>query len=152
MSNVHYRRAAAKDVPVIVALLADDILGAAREVSASGSNSIYYSAFAEIDADLNQYLCVVEDAGQVIGTLQLSFIPGLARGGTKRGQIEAVRITSDRRREKLGGAMFAWAIEECRSRGCSLIQLTTDKARPDAHRFYDRLGFAPIHIRYKLTL
>ena len=90
--------------------------------------------------------------GLIIGTLQLTFIPGLSRNGAKRGQIEAVRIVSDRRGGKLGEAMFAWAIRECRERGCSLVQLTTDKARPDAHRFYDRLGFEPTHIGYKLEI
>ena len=152
MTELRYRRATAKDVPIIVALLADDILGGAREIGGGGLSSRYYDAFAEVDADPNQYLCVVEDGQQVIGTLQLTFIPGLARGGMKRGQIEAVRIASERRSEKLGEAMFAWAIGECRSRGCSLVQLTTDKARPDAHRFYDRLGFEPTHIGYKLPL
>jgi GNAT superfamily N-acetyltransferase len=112
----------------------------------------YYEAFAEIDADRNQYLCVVEVDGNIVGTLQLTFIPGLARGGAKRGQIEAVRIVAERRGQRLGEEMFAWAVEKCRSKGCSLVQLTTDKSRPDAHRFYDRLGFEPTHIGYKMIL
>ncbi|WP_323771955.1 GNAT family N-acetyltransferase [Antarctobacter sp.] len=140
------------DLPTIVAMLADDVLGASRENASPAVDDCYLAAFAEIDADPNQFLCVVEDRQQIVGTLQLTFIPGLSRNGTKRGQIEAVRIASDRRGGKLGEAMFAWAISECRAHGCSLVQLTTDKARPDAHRFYDRLGFEPTHIGYKLEI
>jgi ribosomal protein S18 acetylase RimI-like enzyme len=150
MVKLSYRRATQADLPALIALMADDILGASREMPQADER--YQKAFAEINADPNQFLCVVEDEQEIVGTLQLTFIPGLARGGTKRGQIEAVRVAGARRSEGIGEAMFAWAIEECRSRGCSLIQLTTDKARPDAHRFYDRLGFEPTHIGYKLQL
>ncbi len=152
MDRIHFRRATAADVGAIVAMLADDVIGSSRESSSPAVAECYRDAFAEIDVDPNQFLCVVEDGTQIVGTLQLTFIPGLARAGTKRGQIEAVRIVSDRRGDKLGEAMFAWAIEECRMRGCSLVQLTTDKARPDAHRFYERLGFQPTHIGYKLKV
>ncbi|MBK1634794.1 GNAT family N-acetyltransferase [Rhodovulum adriaticum] len=151
MSEPHFRRATAADLEAIVALLADDVLGASRENALPAADACYRAAFAEIDADPNQFLCVVEDAQRIVGTLQLTFIPGLSRNGTKRGQIEAVRIARDRRGGKLGEAMLAWAISECRAHGCSLVQLTTDKARPDAHRFYDRLGFEPTHIGYKLN-
>lgn len=150
--TVQYRRATRVDVPAIVALLADDILGATREDNQFNFSNRYYEAFTEIDADKNQYLCVVEENGNIVGTLQLSFIPGLARGGAKRGQIEAVRIAAERRGQRLGEEMFAWAVEKCRSNGCSIVQLTTDKSRPDAHRFYDRLGFEPTHIGYKMIL
>lgn len=150
MFKLSYRRATRVDLPALIALLADDILGASRELPQADER--YQKVFAEIDADPNQFLCVVEDEQEIVGTLQLTFIPGLARGGAKRGQIEAVRVAGARRSEGIGEAMFAWAIEECRSRGCSLIQLTTDKARPDAHRFYERLGFEPSHIGYKLQL
>ena len=149
---MHYRRATEADLEAIVALLADDVLGATREQAAEEVSERYRRAFAEIDADPNQFLCVVEEGGRIVGTLQLTFIPGLSRGGGKRGQIEAVRIARDRRGDGLGEAMFDWAIAECRNRGCTLVQLTTDKARPDAHRFYDRLGFEPSHIGYKLHL
>lgn len=152
MGELIYRRATAADVGAIVALLADDVLGASRENSSPAVDECYRDAFAEIDADPNQFLCVVEDGQQIVGTLQLTFIPGLSRAGAKRGQIEAVRIASDRRGSKLGEALFAWAINECRQQGCSLIQLTTDRARPDAHRFYERLGFEPTHIGYKLLI
>ena len=152
MDEIRYRRATKDDVGTIVALLVDDILGSSRETASPIVAKCYEDAFDEIDADPNQFLCVVEDRQKIVGTLQLTFIPGLARNGTKRGQIEAVRIASDRRGDKLGEAMFNWAINECRSRGCSIVQLTTDKARPDAHRFYDRLGFEPTHIGYKLNI
>jgi GNAT superfamily N-acetyltransferase len=88
----------------------------------------------------------------VVGTFQLSFMPGLSRGGAKRAQIESVRVSSRRRGEKIGEAMFAWAVDYSRRQGCSLMQLTTDKERIDAHRFYDRLGFKPTDIGYKLRL
>jgi len=92
------------------------------------------------------------DGDEVIGTLQLTFIQGLSRRGLKRGLVEAVRIASSRRSEGLGAQMFEWAIEECRNHGCQIVQLTTDRTRTDAHRFYDRLGFEPSHIGYKLML
>ncbi|MEX5727519.1 GNAT superfamily N-acetyltransferase [Rhodovulum iodosum] len=152
MGDPRYRRATAADLGAIVAMLADDVLGASRENASPAVDDCYRAAFAEIDADPNQFLCVVEEEQQIVGTLQLTFIAGLSRNGTKRGQIEAVRIASDRRGGKLGEAMFAWAISECRAHGCSLVQLTTDKARPDAHRFYERLGFEPTHIGYKLQI
>ncbi len=110
------------------------------------------AAFDAILADPNQLLAVAETAGSVVGVLQLTFIPGLSRLGMTRGQIEAVRIAASDRSAGLGQAMFEWAIAECRNRGCGLVQLTTDAARPDAHRFYERLGFKPSHVGYKLTL
>lgn len=152
MAELSFRRAAAADVPTIVVMLSDDILGTTRENGSKVVARHYYYAFADIDADPNQFLCVAKDGKRIVGTLQLTFIPGLARSGAKRGQIEAVRIAEDRRGEKLGEAMFIWAIEDCRSRGCSLIQLTNDKARPDAHRFYGKLGFQPSHVDYKLSV
>ncbi|TMV12043.1 GNAT family N-acetyltransferase, partial [Rhizobium sp. Td3] len=94
----------------------------------------------------------VDDGNEIVGTFQLTVIPGLSRGGAKRAQIEAVRVARSRRNEQIGEAMFKWAIDYSRSQGCALVQLTTDKARPDAHRFYDRLGFEPTHIGYKLRL
>jgi GNAT superfamily N-acetyltransferase len=97
-------------------------------------------------------LAVVEDEGRVIGCLQLSFIPGLSRLGMWRGQIESVRITADRRGDGLGRQMFEWAIAECRARGCGLVQLTTDKQRPEALRFYESLGFVASHEGMKLAL
>jgi GNAT superfamily N-acetyltransferase len=152
MTQLVFRRATAADLPHILSLLADDSLGAAREVLADAVSREYVQAFEAVSQDGNQLLAVAEDAGRVIGTLQLSFIPGLSRGGAWRGQIEAVRIASDRRGQGLGQAFLEWAIATCRERGCTLVQLTTDKRRVDAHRFYDRMGFVDSHIGYKLQL
>lgn len=129
-------------------MLADDVLGAGRE-GGPGDLSAYEKAFEDIDRDLNQFLCVVELSGEIVGTLQLTFIPGLARHAARRGQIEAVRVASSHRGQGIGEAMFEWAIRTCRERGCALVQLTTDKARPDARRFYEKLGFEASHIGYK---
>jgi GNAT superfamily N-acetyltransferase len=150
--DLTFRRATEADIPAIIALLADDVLGASRETMGAESQPRYRSAFRAIDADPNQFLLVVDDGIKIVGTLQLTFIAGLARGGMKRGQIEAVRVASDRRGEKVGEAMLDWALEKCRSEQCGIVQLTTDKSRSDAHRFYDRLGFEPSHIGYKMEL
>jgi GNAT superfamily N-acetyltransferase len=147
-----FRRATRADLPAIVALLADDMLGQGREDATDPPNPAYLAAFSAIAADANQYLAVVEDACRIIGCLQLSFIPGLSRLGMWRGQVEGVRIAADRRGDGLGRQMFAWAIAECRARGCGLVQLTTDKQRPEARRFYESLGFVASHEGMKLTL
>jgi GNAT superfamily N-acetyltransferase len=147
-----FRRATVADLPAIVALLADDPLGAAREDARVPLAPSYVEAFAAIAADANQFLAVAEEDGRVVGTLQLSFIPGLARRGAWRAQIEAVRVAADRRGTGLGERFFAWAIDQARARGCRLVQLTTDKSRPDAHRFYARLGFVATHEGYKRAL
>ncbi|MGA2998276.1 GNAT family N-acetyltransferase [Bradyrhizobium sp.] len=152
MPNLTFRRAVEADVPAIIKMLADDKLGAARETLGPESLPRYLDAFRVIDADANQFLLVVDNGGEIVGTLQLTFIAGLARGGLKRGLIEAVRVASDRRGEKIGEAMFAWVLEKCRREGCGIVQLTTDKSRTDAHRFYDRLGFEPSHVGYKMML
>lgn len=149
MSEPLFRRATAGDVPAIVALLADDLLGAARE---KPGDPAYDAAFAAIDADPNQLLVVVEQAGVVVGCLQITFIPGLSHRGLWRGQIESVRIAASERGSGLGRRVFAWAIEQCRARGCGLVQLTTDKTRADARRFYEALGFVASHEGMKLRL
>lgn len=151
MVNLAFRRAIETDLPTIIALLADDILGASREETGDNLRQ-YIDAFRAIEKDPNQFLAVAVLDGSLVGTLQLSFIPGLSRSGMWRGQVEAVRISGDQRGKGIGEAMFNWAIEQCRSKGCGLVQLTTDKARPDAPRFYERLGFEPSHIGYKLKL
>jgi GNAT superfamily N-acetyltransferase len=152
MADLIFRRATEADLPAIIRLLADDMLGSSREMTGPESHTRYLNAFRVIDADVNQVLLVVADESMIVGTLQLTFIPGLARGGVKRGQIEAVRVAGDRRGEKIGEAMLAWALDKCRSEGCGIVQLTTDKARIEAHRFYDRLGFEPSRIGYKMNL
>jgi GNAT superfamily N-acetyltransferase len=152
MPDLIFRRATEADVPAIIRMLADDTLGASREAIGAESLPQYMDAFRAIDADANQFLLVVDDGTGIVGTLQLTFIAGLARGGLKRGLVEAVRVARDRRGEKIGEAMFAWILEKCRREGCGIVQLTTDKSRTDAHRFYDRLGFEPSHIGYKMML
>ena len=152
MNDLTFRRASAADLEDIVALLADDELGRKREDPDPPLNPRYIDAFAAIDADRNQFLVVVEEGGQIVGCLQLSFIPGLSRLGLWRGQIESVRIASTRRGGGLGKRMFEWAIEECRKRGCEIVQLTTDKSRTEARRFYEGLGFVASHEGMKRAL
>ena len=146
------RRATAHDVPGIVALLADDDLGRGREDNTPQALPAYLAAFEQMASDRNQLPVVLELEGQIAGYFQLTFIPGLSRRGMWRGLIESVRIAKARRGAKLGEAMMLFAIEECRGRGCGLVQLTTDKTRDDAHRFYERLGFSATHDGMKLTL
>lgn len=132
-------------------MLADDPLGQSREDPGHPPNPAYQSAFQAIMADANQLLAVADDAG-VVGCMQISFIPGLSRLGMWRGQIESVRIAASHRGAGLGRAFFEWAIERCRDRGCGLVQLTTDRTRPDALGFYQSLGFADSHLGMKLAL
>jgi GNAT superfamily N-acetyltransferase len=146
------QRAKFVDLNAIVRLLADDVIGVSREDTSVPVSAIYQSAFRSIEEDKNQLLCVAKQDDRVVGCLQLTFIPGLSRKGMWRGQIEGVRIASDARGEGVGQFMVSWAVERCLERGCGLIQLTTDKARQDAHRFYSRLGFVPSHIGMKLDL
>ena len=149
-STVVLRRAEAGDIPAIVGLLAADQLGATRDgVNTAQDLAAYQAAFRAIDTDPAHVLLVAQAGQQLAGTLQLSFIPGLARRGALRAQIEAVRVHESYRSHGLGAG---WAIEEARRRGCALVQLTTDKARPDAHRFYERLGFVASHEGMKLRL
>lgn len=152
MAVVTFRRAQAADLPAIIALLADDVLGQQREDASSPPNRKYVEAFSAIDTDPHQLQAVAILSEEVIGVLQITFIPGLARKGAWRGQIEGVRIAGAHRGSGLGQQMFEWAIEQCRAKGCELVQLTTDKSRPDAHRFYEKLGFVGSHIGYKLML
>jgi ribosomal protein S18 acetylase RimI-like enzyme len=152
MPDASFRRATGADLPALVALLADDEIGRTREDAGTPLNSRYALAFEAIERDANQMLMVAESDGRLAGCLQLTFIPGLSRLGMRRGQIEGVRIARDQRGEGLGRAMLAFAIEECRRQGCGLVQLTTDKSRPDARRFYEQLGFEASHEGMKLTL
>src|SRR5271169_1665769 len=140
------RAAIRPDIPAVVALIAADQLGATRDgVRDEADLAVYAAAFEAIDADPAHILVVAESAGEIVGTMQLSFLPGLARRGALRAQIEAVRVAGSTRGSGLGAAMMQWAIEEARSRGCALVQLTSDKSRTDAHRFYQRLGFVSSH-------
>jgi ribosomal protein S18 acetylase RimI-like enzyme len=144
-----FRRATEDDLPAIVALLADDVLGAAREAP---GDPAYAAAFAAIAADPNQLLAVAEQDGRILGCLQLTFLPGLSHRGAWRGQVESVRVAADQRGTGLGRRFLEWAVAQCRARGCAMVQLTTDKSRADARRFYESLGFAASHDGMKLTL
>ncbi len=150
MTDYSIRKARRDDIGAIVRMLADDQLGATRDDP--DNLEPYQRAFAAIDADPNQLLVVVTFDDEPVGTLQLTIIPGLARRGALRGQIEAVRIHADHRGSGLGADLMRWAIDESRRRGCALVQLTSDVARTDAHRFYERLGFVPSHTGFKLKL
>ena len=143
------REARREDVPEIVALLADDPIGAGREGSADDA---YYAAFELIAADQRNRLLVAELGGRIVGTLQLTMIPGLSRHGMLRAQIEGVRVSAGQRGQGLGGRMIEWAIEAARGQSCGLVQLTSDKRRPDAVRFYESLGFTASHEGLKLPL
>lgn len=150
MSEIHIRGAQAADVEPIVAMLADDPLGGARE--SPDDLAPYLAAFERIAADPGQLLAVAESGGEIVGTMQLTFIPGLSRRGATRAVIEAVRVRSDRRSGGFGVTMIKWAIEEARNRGCALVQLTSDASRTRAHSFYERLGFEQSHKGFKLVL
>ncbi|GAA2670260.1 GNAT family N-acetyltransferase [Actinoplanes palleronii] len=152
--EVTFRLATAADVPAVLALLADDAITHQRgfgDVPATVDPAVR-AAFAAIEADPNNELIVAVADDAVIGTCQLTFIPGLSRGGALRMLVEAVRISSDRRGQGLGAELMRWTIERARGRGCRMVQLTTDKRRTDAHRFYERLGFTASHEGMKLAL
>ena len=150
MSEMRFRAAIESDLPEIVAMLADDHLGAQRE--SLDDLSPYRQAFAEIASDPRLMQVICEQDGQIVGTMQLSITPGLSRKGMSRMQIEGVRVSSAARSSGIGKQLIQWAIDYARERGCGLVELTTDKSRTDAHRFYDRLGFEQSHLGYKLKL
>ena len=152
-ASVVLRRAEGDDLAAIVGLLAADQLGATRDgASTAGDLLAYRRAFDAIDSDPAHILVVGQAGDDIVATMQLSFLPGLARRGALRAQIEAVHVHRDYRGRGLGTAMFGWAIGEAKRRGCALVQLTSDKSRADAHRFYRRLGFIASHEGLKLTL
>ncbi|MFG3295002.1 GNAT family N-acetyltransferase [Streptomyces sp. NPDC048179] len=150
MGDLEIRAAAAEDIPAIVGMLADDPLGARRE--SPDDLAPYLSALERLSADPHQRLVVAVREGRVVGTLQLSIIPGLSRRGATRSIIEAVRIHADERGGGLGTRFIEWAIDESRREGCQLVQLTSDQSRTDAHRFYERLGFTASHVGFKLEI
>ena len=149
-ADLSFRRAQHADVPALIALLADDPLGRNRE--SPDDPAPYYTAFAEIDEDPKQYLAVVELGGEVVGTLQVTVIPNFGRKGMKRCLVEAVHIRPDLQGRGLGTQMMQWAIDYAREAGCGMVQLTSHHSRPDAHRFYERLGFEDTHAGFKLYL
>ncbi|MFE9930328.1 GNAT family N-acetyltransferase [Streptomyces sp. NPDC005533] len=144
------RPATEADLPAIVAMLADDPLGATRE--SPDDLTPYRAALRRLTGDPNQHLVVAVRADRVVGTLQLTIVPGLSRKGATRSIIEGVRVHADERGGGLGTRFIEWAVEKSRTEGCSLVQLTSDVTRTDAHRFYERLGFTASHVGFKLQL
>lgn len=150
--GISFRDAAREDLPKIVGLLANDPLGSKRERFEDPLPDCYRRAFDAIAADPNNRLIVVEHDGAVIGTLQLTFIPNITYQGGIRAQIEGVRVDDAYRSRQVGRRMLEWAIAAARRHGCHMVQLTADKTRPDAHRFYESLGFTASHVGMKLQL
>lgn len=150
MTDVIFREAVRADLPTLIALLADDVLGKARDFTEV--DEAYERAFADITADPRNQQIVADRGGEVVGCLQITYIPGLGRHGAERALIESVRVRSDLRGQGLGRLMMVWAIDRARQRDCALVQLTTDKSRADAHRFYRTLGFVASHEGMKLPL
>ena len=152
-NNLTFRKAKIADLPAIIKMMADDVLGKTREDFRLPLPDFYLQAFEEIQEDKNSLLIVVDLAEQKnIATMHLYFMPALGRKGKKRMQIEAVRVNKDLRGQGIGEEMIKWAIGKAKENNCGLIQLTTDKERIDAHRFYERLGFKPSHLGMKLEL
>ena len=147
-----FRRALVDDLPAIVKLLADDPLGAQRESYHLQLAHSYLDAFTAIDSDPNNELTVAQLDGSIVGVLQITFIPYLTYQGGWRALIEGVRVASHLRSSGVGHELLNWAIERARQRRCHLVQLTSDKARPDAIRFYESLGFVASHQGMKLHL
>jgi len=150
--GIAIRGARRADIPAIVALLADDPLGREREEDTDPLPAAYEQAFDEIAGQSGNFLLVADQSGAGVGCLQLTVIPGLSRHGMKRGLIEAVRVAASCRGLGVGERLVRYAIGIARAEGCGLVQLTSDKARTDAHRFYARLGFVASHVGMKLTL
>jgi GNAT superfamily N-acetyltransferase len=146
---IRFRDATREDVPAVVALLADDTLGAGREAA---DLAPYLAAFDAMQAEGGNILIVGEEAGRIVATCQLTVISGLSLRASRRAQVESVRVASDRRGRGIGAAMMAEAEARARAAGCALLQLTTNRARADAHRFYERLGFTPSHLGFKKPL
>jgi ribosomal protein S18 acetylase RimI-like enzyme len=146
ISQITLRPARRDDVAAIIAMLADDHLGRARERLEDPLPALYYDAFERLSRDPNIQLMVAEEGGQVVGCLQLCILPGLSSQGVSRGLIEDVRVASDRRSRGIGEKLVQWAVNEARAKGCKLVELLTHHTRTDAQRFYERLGFARSHV------
>jgi len=134
------------DVAAIIAMLADDHLGRARERLEQPLPTLYYDAFERVTSDQNIHLMVAEEGGKVVGCVQLCILPGQSSQGASRGQIEDVRVACDRRSRGIGEKLVQWALEEARGKGCKLVELLTHHTRVDAQRFYERLGFSRSHV------
>ena len=149
--SLTFRDATRADLKTILQLSFDGAAAPGLVAQPEPDNPKTLAAFDAIAADPNHRLIVAERDGEIVGTVQISFLPGLANNGAWRGQIESVHIRADQRGKGLGGEMMTWAIARCREKGCALVQLTSNKLRTDAHRFYERLGFKKTHEGFKLT-
>ena len=149
MSTLAFRTATAADLPAIIALLADDELAENREQASSDN---YAGAFAAMEAERYNHMLLAESEGRIVGALQLVFVPGLSRKGTKRAIIESVRVAADQRGQSVGTALMKEAIRLAREGGCGLVQLDSDTRRSRAHLFYRRLGFVQSHFGFKKQL
>lgn len=152
MPDLAFRDATIDDLPLIVRMYADDDLGQGREDPSDPLPQAYVDGFREVEADPRTRIIVGEHDGEVVATMQLSFIPHVVLRGAERMQIEGVRVRSDHRAMGVGEALMEWAIDQARTRGCRLVQLTSNRNRVDAQRFYERLGFHPTHVGMKLDL
>lgn len=152
MDEVNFRQATAADLPAMLRLLVDDELAQARGGYGAEVTPAVAAAFDDVARDPNNELWVGERAGEVVAMLQLTLIPGLSRGGMKRALVEAVRVRADLRSRGVGEALMAHAERRARAAGCGLIQLTTDRKRLAAHRFYERIGYEPSHLGMKKKL
>ena len=152
MTDPIFRNARRDDLGFIVRLIVEDSVVPTADEPTRPDHPRYLAAFDAISTDPNQRLIIAELSGEPVGTLQLTFIPGINRLGETRCLVEAVHIAPSHRSQGLGGQMMQWAITEARARGCGLMQLTSNKSRLDAHRFYKRLGFVASHEGFKLAL
>jgi ribosomal protein S18 acetylase RimI-like enzyme len=144
--SVSIRPARREDVPAMIAMLADDHLGRARERVEDPLPAVYYEAFERVERDQNLTLVVAESEGRVVGCLQLAVLPGISSQGGIRGMLEDVRVATDCRSRGIGEQLVQWAVTEAKARGCNLVELLTHASRVDAQRFYQRLGFTSSHV------
>lgn len=147
-----YRNAVRDDLPFIIGLIVEDSVVSTNDDPADASHPDYTNALAAIEVDPNQEMIVVEEGSVPVGCFQLTYLPGLMRRGMWRGMIEVVHVAASHRNRGIGAEMMRWAIDRCRERRCGMVQLTSNKKRTDAHRFYERLGFLRSHEGFKLYL
>lgn len=152
MTRLTFRPATVDDLPFLIGLAVEDNVVLTDDDPADATGPEYVAALAAIDADPNQEMLVAELDGEAVGCFQLTYIPGLMRRGMWRGLVEMVHVAPAHRNRGFGAQMMAWAVERCRTRGCGMIQLTSNKKRVDAHRFYRRLGFEQSHEGLRLML
>jgi len=151
MTNPIFRDATQNDIATILDICRSGAASPDRYPPLDLTDPAYLSTFNLIDADPNHRLIVAEQNGEIIGTLQISFIPGLPDQGRFRGMLENIHVRTDQRGNGIGKKMVSWAVEECRKKNCWLVQLTSNKARTEAHRFYGALGFEATHEGFKLV-